>query len=90
MRATVKLRRDKGAHRAQYSPGCMCTGDLYLTYRANGNRRVAVLQLLGAERIWPNLFEPRLVALHARQLTFIGYEREDNAWHLQEWDCDLL
>jgi hypothetical protein len=90
MRATVRLRRDKGAHLPGYTPGSACTGDLYLTYRANGTRRVAVLQLLGAERIWPNLFEPRLVSLSAKQMVFLGYERSDNAWHLQEWDCNLL
>lgn len=32
-------------------------GGLHLTYRAVKNRRVAVLQLLGADRQFPNLFD---------------------------------
>jgi len=50
-----------------------------------------MLQLLGADRAWPSLFEPKLVALSAREFRFVGFERhEGRAWVLQEWACELL
>jgi hypothetical protein len=33
---------------------------------------------------------PRLIALSAKQLQFVGMERYENAWVLQQWDCELL
>jgi hypothetical protein len=56
------------------------------------NRRIALLQLLGADRAqWPNLYEPRLIALGAKEIKFLGFERhEGRAWVLQQWDCELL
>ena len=71
-------------------PKDTATGDLHLTYRAARNRRVAVLQLLGADRISPNLYERRLVDLSANRFRFIGRERAGKAWVLQEWVCELL
>lgn len=90
MRVRVRLRREAGAARAAYGLGHSCTGDLFLTYRTAGSRRVAVLQLLGADRAWPNLMEPRVVALGGQQLVFVGYERHDKAWVLQEWECEVI
>jgi hypothetical protein len=54
---------------------------------ANG-RKVQALTLLGADL--PRLFEPRLVALSTNVLRFVGFEREGDAWHMQEWECELL
>jgi hypothetical protein len=41
-------------------------------------------------RVWPALFEPRLVALSANEFQFLGLERHGNAWVMQQWDCELL
>lgn len=90
MRVKVVLERDKGAFRPNQGPRDAARGDLHLTYRTARNRRVAVLQLLGADRQWPNLYEPRLVDLSADRMRFIGYEAHDQAWHMQEWVCELL
>jgi hypothetical protein len=49
-----------------------------------------VLRLVGAERRWPELFEPKLVSWSGDEFKFIGFERMDRAWVLQEWDCELL
>jgi len=90
MRVQVRLRREAGASRAVFGQGHTCTGDLFLTYRSEANRRVGVLQLLGADKQWPNLMEPRLVNLGGQQLVFLGYERHGRAWVLQEWECEVL
>lgn len=90
MRVQVELERHKGAYRPQHGLKEMGTGDLHLTYRTAGNRRVAVLKLIAADRQWPNLFDPRLVDLSANRMRFIGYERDDQAWHLQEWLCEIV
>lgn len=49
-----------------------------------------MLQLINADRQWPNLFEPRLVALSAKEFGFIGFERHGQAWVLQQWECELI
>jgi hypothetical protein len=82
MRARVKLERKRG----QFSPGYggrnAVTGDLHLTYRSSQNRRVAVLQLIRAEGMFPNLYDPKLVEISGNTLRFIGYEPTDHAWHM--------
>lgn len=90
MRVRVLLERDKGEFVASYGPRDGATGDLHLTYRSARNRRVAVLQLLSADRRWPNLYDPKLVDLSANRMRFVGAERSGNAWHVQEWVCELL
>ncbi len=90
MRVRVVLERERGVYRAKYGPADAGTGDLHLTYRTARNRRVAVLQLLGCDREWPNLFEPRLVDLAASRMRFVGAERVGEAWHVQEWICEVL
>lgn len=90
MRVRVVLERQKGEFIAAYGPQDAGTGDLHLTYRTSRNRRVAVLQLLSADRRWPNLYDPKLVDLSANHMRFVGAERSGNAWHVQEWVCELL
>jgi len=90
MRVRVMLERDRGEFLASYGPKTTATGELHLTYRTARNRRVAVLQLLGAERAWPNLYDPKLVDLSANRMRFVGAERTGTAWHVQEWTCELL
>lgn len=90
MRVRVSLRRDRGAYRPPYGQGASASGDLLLSHVTADGRKVAALQLLAADRQFPRLFEPRLVALSANQVRFIGFERVDNAWVMQEWDCELL
>ena len=86
------LRREGGAHRQPYGQGHTATGDLHLTHRTIENRRIALLQLLSADRArWPNLNEPRMLELSAKTIKFLGFERhEGRAWVLQQWDCELL
>jgi hypothetical protein len=84
------LERERGAFRASYGPKDTAMGNLHLTYRTARNRRVAVLQILSADRQSPNLYDPRLVDLSAARMRFIGYEPVDHAWHLQEWICEVL
>jgi hypothetical protein len=90
MRVRVRLRREGGAFRPPYGQGHTATGDLHLTHRTADGRKVPLLQLLGADRQWPSLFEPKLVSLSARSFNFIGFERHGQAWVLQQWDCELL
>jgi hypothetical protein len=89
MRVTVTLQREGGQFRPSYSSGQVCTGDLHLTYRTSQNSRVTVLQLLGAARRFPNLYDPKLVDLSGTTLRFIGYEPVEGAWVMQEWHCEL-
>jgi hypothetical protein len=49
-----------------------------------------VLQLLGADKQWPSLYDPKLVDLSANRMRFVGAERQGNAWHVQEWVCELV
>jgi hypothetical protein len=35
-------------------------------------------------------YEPRLLALSAREFAFLRFERHGDAWVLQQWDCELL
>jgi hypothetical protein len=90
MRAKVVLEREGGVFRPSYGQKETGTGDLHLTYRTARNRRVAVLQLLSADRQWPNLYDPKLVDLSANRLRFVGAERVGEAWHIQEWICEVL
>lgn len=46
------LERDRGEFRPSYGPKDAGKGDLHLTYRTTNNRKVAVLQLLGADKGW--------------------------------------
>lgn len=89
MRVSVVLEREKGVYRPSFGNKEAASGDLHLTYRTSRNRKVAVLQLLGAEKPWPNLYDPKLVDLSARRMRFVGAERVGNAWHMQEWICEL-
>lgn len=41
---------------------------------------MAVLQLLGADKPCPSLYDPRLIDLSGTTLRFIGYERVESAW----------
>lgn len=90
MRVRVVLERDKGEYRPAMGSKQAGTGDLHLTYRTARNRRIAVLQLIGADRQWPNLYEPRLVDLSARRMRFVGSEKVGAAWVVQEWICEVL
>jgi hypothetical protein len=90
MHVRVFLERRGGEFIAAHGPKDAARGDLHLTYRSNRNRRVAVLQLISADRKWPNLYDPKLVELSANTMRFVGAERTGNAWHVQEWICELL
>lgn len=90
MRAKVSLRREAGKARPPYGQRASATGDLHLTYVTAHGRKVQALQLLGADRDCPRLFEPRLVDLSTNILRFVGFERLDDAWVMQEWECELL
>jgi hypothetical protein len=87
---SVRLRREGGAFRQPYGLGHTATGDLHLTYRTASGRRVPLLQLLGTERQWPALYEPKLVSMLGTNFSFLGFERDDRAWVMQQWDCELL
>lgn len=89
MRVTVSLERERGQHRPSLGLRDTCAGDLHLTYRTTNNRKVPVLQLLGAQRRFPNLYDPKLVDLSGNMLRFIGYEAVEGAWVMQEWRCEL-
>jgi hypothetical protein len=90
MRVKVVLEREAGVFRPASERGNTASGDLHLTYRTVRDRRVAVLQLLGAERQWPNLYDPRLVDLSAGRMRFVGWEKAGEAWVVQEWVCEVL
>jgi hypothetical protein len=90
MKVRVRLRREGGAFRPPYGQGHTATGDLHMTFRTKDGRKIPLLQLLGADRIWPNLYEPRLVSLSANEFAFLGFERHGEAWVMQQWDCELV
>jgi hypothetical protein len=90
MRVRVILEREAGVYVPAMGPKNAGTGDLYLTYRTARNRKVAVLQLIGADRAWPSLYEPRLVDLAANRMRFVGHEKAGEAWVVQEWICELV
>lgn len=90
MRVRVCLRREGGRAKPPYGQRATATGDLHLTYITANGHKVQALQLLSADRDCPRLFEPRLVALSANVLRFVGFERLDDAWVMQEWECELL
>jgi hypothetical protein len=89
MRVIVRRQREAGQFCASYAMRRVA-GDLHLTYRTSENRRVSVLELLGADRRCPSLYDPRLVELGGTALRFVGYERADSAWVMQEWICELV
>jgi len=88
MRVTVRLRREHGRPRPPVGQKQAAVGDLHLAYVTANGRKVQALQVLGAD--CPRLFEPRLVALSTNVMRFIGFERAEGAWHLQEWEIELL
>jgi hypothetical protein len=90
MKVRVRLRREGGAFRPSYGQGHTATGDLFLTHRTADGRKVPLLQLLGADRSWPSLYEPRMVFLSGREFGFLGFERCNRAWVMQQWDCELV
>jgi hypothetical protein len=89
MRVKVCLERKRGEFQPSYGSRRATAGDLHLTYRTTENRRVAVLQLLGADCVFPNLYDPKLTDMSGNVMRFIGYEPADHAWHMQEWVCEL-
>jgi hypothetical protein len=89
MRVKVSLERKRGEFQPSYGGRRATAGDLHLTYRTAENRRVAVLQLLGADCVFPNLYDPKLIDMSGNVMRFIGYEPADHAWHMQEWVCEL-
>jgi len=88
MRATVRLRREQGRPRHSLGQQQAAVGDLRLSYITAGGRKVQTLQVLGAN--CPRLFEPRLVALSMNVMRFVGFERAEDAWVMQEWEVELL
>jgi hypothetical protein len=38
----------------------------------------------------PMLYEPRVASTFGAELRFIGLERDESAWVLQEWNCEIL
>ena len=89
MRVTVHLRREGGVFRQPYGLGGKASGDLHLTHVTADGRKIPALQLLGADQRIPRLFEPRVVELSADKIRFLGFERVERAWVMQEWDCEL-
>jgi hypothetical protein len=47
------------------------------------------LQLLGAALLVPDLFELRLTYVGGDQIRFLGDEKIDAAWTVQEWWCQV-
>jgi hypothetical protein len=90
MRAKVSLRRESGKPRQPFGQDASATGDLHMAYVTANGRKVQALQLLGADRSCPRLFEPRLVDLSTNVMRFIGFERTEDAWVMQEWKVELL
>lgn len=90
MRVRVVLERERGEYRPSFGNKEAGSGDLHLTYRTTHNRKVPVLQLIGADKKWPNLYDPKLVDLSANRMRFVGAERVGNAWHVQEWICEVV
>lgn len=90
MQVRVRLRREAGAFRPPYGQGHTAMGDLHLTHRTADGRKIPLLHLLGADRQWPNLYEPRIISLSARQLCFLGFERNGDACAMQQWDASCF
>lgn len=90
MRVRVNLRRHAGRPRPPFGQRDAATGHLHLTYISANGRKIQALQLLSADRDCPRLFEPRLVALSTNVMRFVGFERTQDAWVMQEWECEVL
>jgi hypothetical protein len=90
MRVKVQLRREGGAYCPPYGKGDTAIGQLSLMHRDASGRKVACPAPGGAERAWPDLYEPRLAAWGGNEFKFLGYERLDRAWVMQEWECEVL
>lgn len=88
MRARVNLRREQGKARQPFGQRATAVGDLHLTYVSANGHKVQALQLLGGN--CPRLFEPKLVALSTDIMRFVGFEKHEDAWVMQEWECELL
>lgn len=88
MRVLVRLRSDHGRPRPPVGQQQAARGDLHLAYVTARGRKVQALEVLGAE--CPRLFEPRLVALSTNIIRFVGFERTEDAWVMQEWEVELL
>jgi hypothetical protein len=87
VRVTLQLQRERGELRTAIGSAQGVTGRLTLNPRRVGNRQVMVLQLLEASLRVPDLFEPRTTYIGGNEIRFIGYEKCDRAWMLQEWWC---
>lgn len=67
------------------------TGRLRMAFKEVEDRRIPCLILDDADRpSWPLLFEPRCVSLIGKDMRWLGFEYVDRAWHMQEWDCEVL
>jgi len=87
MRVKVMLVREEGqlhvpVRRRGY-------GDLWLKHeRSVGeDKTYEVLEALGSG--FPKLYEPRVTYITAGMIRFIGYERIDKVWYMQEWHCEI-
>jgi hypothetical protein len=38
----------------------------------------------------PKLYDPKIKSVSGHELTIVGLEKDDFAWHLQEWKCEIL
>lgn len=87
MRVKVMLVREEGqlhvpVRRRGY-------GDLWLKHEKSvgENKTYEVLEALGSG--FPKLYEPRATYITAGMIRFIGYERVDKVWYMQEWYCEI-
>jgi hypothetical protein len=87
VQVTLQLQRERGELRTKIGSVQGVTGRLTLNPRRVGDKQVMVLQLLEASRRVPDLYEPRATYIGGNEIRFIGYEKYDRAWMLQEWWC---
>ena len=90
MRVRVSTRRNGGRTLRWNEKPAAFEGTLLSTRQGAEDRKVVVLSVGDLEPHGPTLYEPRLVAVLGNELRFVGLEKHDQAWVLQEWNCEIL
>jgi hypothetical protein len=91
MRVRVSARRIGGRSLPWNQKPKEYQGTLLSTRKTNDDRMVVVLFLGGPENErGPHLYEPRVTSVLGDEIRIVGLEKCEQAWVLQEWQCEIL
>ena len=85
MEVKITLMRNAGRWLTWNQKPRVFTGQLMAFRVEKDDAMVAAIGIPDAK-----LYDPKIKAVAGNELTIVGLERDDYAWVLQEWKCEIL